>query len=102
MVQQVSSPALRRRWSVEGLSARLGALLGRVEPVELVAQRYNFLPHTFRWRGNLRRVRAVARVWEQPGLALRSPRRYFEVICGQGGSYVLFQDLRLGTWHISR
>ena len=37
-----------------------------------------------------------------PGWALRAPRRYFEVICGRGGSYVLFQDLQLGTWHMSR
>ena len=102
MVQRVSAPALGRRWSVGGLPAQVAGLVGRAEPVELVEQRYNFLPHSFRWRGDLRRVRVVARVWEQPGWALRAPRRYFEVICGRGGSYVLFQDLQLGTWHMSR
>jgi hypothetical protein len=73
----------------------------RVEPVELVAQRFNFLPHRFRWRGDLRSVRAVARTWEQPQIGLWPARRYFEVICGQGTRYILFQDIQIGTWHVS-
>jgi len=81
--------------------AHLAALLGRSEPIDLVEQRFNFLPRRFRWRGDLRRVRAVARVWERPRGALRPPRRYFEVICGQGGRFILFQDLHVGTWHVS-
>jgi len=102
MVQRVGSPALTRRWGMGGLSALFAALTGRAEPVELVAQRYNYLPQSFRWRGDLRRVRVVARVWEERGPLLGTPRRCFEVICGQGGSYVLFQDLWLGTWYMSR
>jgi hypothetical protein len=101
MVQRIGAIAPARRWAGRLLWSRIVAALRRAEPVELIEQRYNFLPHSFRWRGGLRRVRAVARVWEQPGAATRPPRRYFEVICGGGGSYILFQDLRIGTWHMS-
>ena len=49
----------------------------------------------------MRRVRVVARVWERPADGVRPARRYFEVICGQGHSFVLFQDVQVGTWHMS-
>jgi hypothetical protein len=101
MVQQVGATALSRRWAGGSVWSWMQKFLRHAEPVELIAQRYNFLPHSFRWRGELRRVRAVARMWEQPGAAIRPPRRYFEVVCGQGSSYILFQDLRVGTWHLS-
>jgi hypothetical protein len=108
MVQRIVAPTLIRSGVGGRVLARIAALLRRAEPVELIAQRYNFLPYSFRWRGDLRRVRVVARVWEDAGrpfsavgMAARPPRRYFEVRCGEGGSYVLFQDLRLGTWHMS-
>jgi hypothetical protein len=92
----------RRLWPAGGRAwLLLRGLLQRAEPIELVARQFNFLPHRFRWRGDLWRVRAVARVWEQPRSGARPPRRYFEVICGHGGSYVLFQDLQVGTWHMS-
>ena len=74
---------------------------GRVEPVDLLDQRFNFLPRSFRWRGDLWRVRSIERVWEQPNARLRPSRRYFEVTCGPGGRYILFQDLQIGTWHVS-
>ena len=95
MVQRIGVPALANSWAGGRALARVAALFQRAEPVDLVEQRYNFLPQRFRWRGDLRRVRTVARVWEQPA------RRYFEVTCCQGRSYVLFQDLRVGTWHMS-
>ena len=101
MVQRTIAPTHSRSlfggrvWSLLAASGR------RAEPVDLVEQRFNFLPHSFRWRGDLRRVRLVARVWEQHASGIRAPRRYFEVIFGQGGSYVLFQDLKVGTWHVS-
>jgi hypothetical protein len=101
MVQRIGVAAPARWWAGGFAWSRALALVRRVEPVDLVEQRYNFLPHSFRWRGAMRRVRRVARVWEQQGSAARSPRRYFEVTCGGGGSYVLFQDLRVGTWHMS-
>jgi hypothetical protein len=101
MVQRIGVPALSNSGAGDRTLARIAALFGRAEPVDLVEQRYNFLPQRFRWRGDLRRVRAVARVWERPGAAARPARRYFAVTCCQGGTYVLFQDLRVGTWHMS-
>ena len=81
--------------------ARLEELTGRVEPVDLLDQRFNFLPRSFRWRGDLWRVRSIVRVWEQPCGGLRPARRYFEVTCGPGSCHILFQDLQIGTWHVS-
>ncbi|HEU5101618.1 MAG TPA: hypothetical protein VFU22_21500 [Roseiflexaceae bacterium] len=109
MVQRISafsshspggSPRARQRlagWWRAGLSL----LTRRVEPVDVLDQRFNFLPRSFRWRGDLWRVRSIERVWEQPHSGLRPSRRYFEVTCGLGSRYVLFQDLRIGTWHVS-
>ena len=79
----------------------LAELTGRVEPVDLLDQRFNFLPRSFRWRGDLWRVRSIVRVWEQPCGGWRPSRRYFEVTCGPGSYHILFQDLRIGTWHVS-
>ena len=79
----------------------LAELTSRVEPIDLLDQRFNFLPRSFRWRGDLWRVRSIVRVWEQPGAGWRPSRRYFEVTCGPGNCHILFQDLRIGTWHVS-
>ncbi|HNP73325.1 MAG TPA: hypothetical protein PLO33_13125 [Kouleothrix sp.] len=95
MVQRISALAPAPAGLLGRVLSGLGALWRRAEPVDVVDQRFNFLPHRFRWRGDLRRVRVVARVWE------RSGRRYFEVICGPEQCFVLFQDVRLGTWHVS-
>lgn len=64
------------------------------EPVQLIEQRFNFLPLTFRWRGALWRVRSIVSVQD------RGARRYFRVICQDDSRYMLFQNLRLGTWHV--
>jgi hypothetical protein len=109
MVQRISAlssprPARvvpRHARLVDRVWARLAELLGRAEPIELIEQRFSFLPRSFLWRGDLRRVRAIVRVWELPQAGMRPARRYFEVICGQGGNYTLFQDLQIGTWHVS-
>jgi len=86
---------------VEWVRAALSLFGGQVEPVDLLDQRFNFLPRSFRWRGDLRRVRSIERVWEQPRAGLRPSRRYFEVTCGPRDRYILFQDLQIGTWHVS-
>jgi hypothetical protein len=109
MVQRIS--ALSPRSSSRHGHGRVGlfgwarvclqGLTGRVEPVDLLDQRFNFLPRSFRWRGDLWRVRAIVRVWEQPCGGWRPARRYFEVTCGPGSCHILFQDLRIGTWHVS-
>jgi len=109
MVQRISALSPRssyrhgqdRTGLVVWLRARLEALTRRVEPVDLLDQRFNFLPRSFRWRGDLWRVRSIERVWEQPCARWRPSRRYFEVTCGPGSCHVLFQDLRIGTWHVS-
>src|SRR4051812_3832999 len=109
MVQRISalSPRSSSRYGqsrvglVGWARACLKGLTSRVEPVDLLDQRFNFLPRSFRWRGDLWRVRTIVRVWEQPSAGLRPSRRYFEVTCGPGSCHILFQDLRIGTWHVS-
>src|SRR6266498_1799439 len=109
MVQRISALSPRSSGGHEqgrsGLAAWVRAILseltGRVEPVELLDQRFNFLPRSFRWRGDLWRVRSIVRGWEQPRVGLRPSRRYFEVTCGPGSRHILFEDLRIGTWNVS-
>ena len=101
MVQWISARAPRRIGSGSRAWSALGALFRRPEPVEMVEQRFNFLPRCFRWRGDLWRVRSIVRVWDRPSTALLPPRRYFEVSCGQRDNYVLVQDLRIGVWYLS-
>ena len=109
MVQRISAlsprslnrPRQSRIGLVALVRARVAELTGRVEPIDLLDQRFNFLPRSFRWRGDLWRVRSIVRVWEQPPSGLRPSRRYFEVTCGPGSCHILFQDLRIGTWHVS-
>jgi hypothetical protein len=86
-----------RRAARRGVRALLAAVLARPEPVDLIAQRFNFLPQRFRRRGAVHRVRAIVAVWERADT--RSPRRYFRVVCHDGSDCLLYQDLRLGTWH---
>src|SRR5689334_4963235 len=109
MVQRISalSPRsgsgseLHRNGFIAWVRAASSGLTRRVEPVDLLDQRFNFLPRSFRWRGDLWRVRSIERVWEQPRGGSRPARRYFEVTCGPGTCHILFQDLRIGTWHVS-
>jgi hypothetical protein len=100
MLQSISARTPRRLGFGARVMGAFGVLFMRPEPIEMVEQRFNFLPRTFRWRGGLCRVRSIVRVWDQRRSSLRPPRRYFEVICGQGGSYILTQDLRVGAWHM--
>ena len=109
MVQRISAlssrPRVRLAKHRPGLGGRVWAMLAelfeRAEPIELFEQRFNFLPRSFRWRGDLRRVRAIVRVWELPGVGMRPARRYFEVLCGQGGSSLVNQIFSTSTWQSS-
>jgi hypothetical protein len=73
------------------------------EAVELLGLRFNYLPQLFRWRGRFHEVEAVERCWTvargRRGDGIQ--RRYFRVQCGDG-SYELYQDLVMGTWHVRR
>jgi hypothetical protein len=40
-------------------------------------------------------------MWDEGATPLAPPRRFFQVLCHDGGDRILFQDLRLGTWHVS-
>lgn len=83
-----------------GLMARLLATVWPGgEPVELIEQRFNFLPQRFRWRGAHWRVRRISAVWEHTR-GRRQPRRYFRVICQDDSQHMLYQDLTFGTWHV--
>lgn len=100
MVQRISVVAPRHAWPTGRVWEVIAALFERPEPVELTEQRFQFLPQRFRWRGDLRRVRAITQIWERSGTRRRAPRRYFRVICQDGCGMTLFQDLQLGTWHV--
>ena len=97
-----STRVVRQHHLIERLSSLLSTYFGWSEPVELVEQRFNFLPRIFRWRGDVWRVRRVVRVWDYDGGAWQASRRYFQIICQEERSYVLFQDLSIGTWHLRR
>lgn len=101
MVQVAGDMFARREHAFERIRFQLERLFARPEPIEVVEQRYNFLPQRFRWRGNTWRVRRVVRIWDYEHNALMPPRRYFRVLCQDDAAHTVFQDLRLGTWHMS-
>ena len=70
------------------------------EPIEVLEQRFNFFPRTFRWRGDVCRIRSVTYVWDHGPRWGSAPRRYFRVTGHRGERYTLFQNLHIGTWHI--
>lgn len=90
----------QRRSLARAVAAAITLLFNRPEPIEVIEQGYNFLPLRFRWSGELCRVRQVKRVWDEAATALLPPRRYFWVICDDGGERMVFQDLRLGMWYV--
>ena len=72
----------------------------QAELIELYARRFSYQPYRFRWHGLLHTVRRIERVWEQVGGRSRHARRYFRVTCHDDQTYVLFQDLRIGSWYV--
>lgn len=70
------------------------------EPVELSARHYGFLPARFRHQGALHRVARIERIWEARGRGAHPDRRFFAVRCADSRRCTLFQDLRVGTWHV--
>lgn len=100
MVQSHHIPKLPHLWHIGRALAKRAAWFTAPEPIELTEQRFRFLPQRFRWRGGLRRVRAIIRVWEHSGTRWQAPRRYFRIVCQDGCGLTLFQDLRVGTWYI--
>jgi hypothetical protein len=82
------------RWSLSQLRRPAA------EPIELSAQHYGYLPARFRHHGVTHRVAGVERIWEQRGRGAQPDRRFFAVRCADARRYLLFQDLRAGTWHI--
>lgn len=72
-------------------------LRSHAAPIQLLAQRYNFLPARFRHQGEVHRVAQVERMWEEQA---RGGRRYFTVRCADARRCTLFQELRAGTWHV--
>lgn len=82
------------------VAAPLWRLAGvRSEPVSVSKRRYGYAPWRFRHRGDLYRVCRVEVVRDRGG---QVPRRYFRLLCADGERYTLFQDLRVGTWHLER
>lgn len=75
------------------------------EPVELSAQRFNYLPARFRHRGELHHIARVERIWEERGRGsllsgALADRRCFVVSCADTRRCTLIQELRAGTWHV--
>lgn len=83
------------------LAGWVGRVFARPQPIEVVEQRYNFLPRRFRSAGCLWSVRAIRRSWDVAATAILPPRRYFHVLCDDGGERMLFQELRQGMWYLS-
>jgi hypothetical protein len=73
------------------------------EAIEMLEQRFKYLPKLFRWRGRYYEVDAVDRCWtlERQRKRQRLERRYFRVQCGEG-TFELYQDLVTATWHLRR
>jgi hypothetical protein len=73
------------------------------EAVDMVEQRFGYLPDTFRWRGHDYEVEAVERSWtvSRPGWKRPKDRRYFQVRCWEG-TFELCQNLGSGAWHLRR
>jgi hypothetical protein len=69
----------------------------RAEAVEMIAERYRFLPHLFRWRGWCYEVEEVERCWTM--VRRRGAERRFQVRCPDG-SFELRQDLSTGAWSL--
>jgi hypothetical protein len=91
----------RRQGLLTQITEWFKAVTARPEPVDLIEQRFNFLPYAFRRRGAVRRVRTIVKIWDHGRIGRRPPRRYFHITCQGGDGYVLFQDLHMGTWHLS-
>lgn len=71
---------------------------GQAEPIEVIELRHNYLPEQFLWRGRMCQVWQIKQVIDE---ARRfSERRYFDVEVQHGQRCRVFQDLRLGTWHM--
>jgi hypothetical protein len=73
------------------------------DSVEMLEQRFKYLPQLFRWRGRYFEVDAVERCWTvvRRRRKHRLQRRYFQVQCGDG-TFELYQDLETGLWHLRR
>jgi hypothetical protein len=73
------------------------------EPVQLVSLRFRYLPRAFVWRGQRHEVESVEQCWtvSRVGWSRRVQRRFFRVRCS-AGRFELYQDLRVGTWHLRR
>jgi hypothetical protein len=72
------------------------------EAVQIVHQRHRYFPRVFRWRGQRFEVESVVRSWTVLRRGRRRlERRFFHVRC-PSGEFELFQDIKLGTWHLRR
>lgn len=72
----------------------------KTESIEMIARRFGYFPNTFKWRGNKYYVEAVERCRTTARRDNHQmERHYFQVHCAEG-TFNLYQDLRLNTWHI--
>jgi hypothetical protein len=77
------------------------------EAVEMVGRRFGFYPRVFRWRGRLFQVYDVERCWTRSrrgsrhDKSRRVARHFFRVRCDEG-TFEIYQDLRVSTWHLRR
>lgn len=91
---------LGRRATGSVVAQLVARLFARPEPVAVVEQRYGFLPARFRWSGEIWRVRRVVHMWDTAETMFAPPRRFFAVLCQDGGERTLVQDLRIGAWFV--
>ena len=72
------------------------------ETVEM-ERRFQYLPGTFRWRGQRYEIDVVERSWTVAGRSWRRhvQRRFYQVRCSEG-VFEIFQDLKTGIWWLRR
>ena len=68
-----------------------------------VERRFEYLPHTFCWRGKRYEIDEVERTWTVADQVWRRhvQRRFYNVRCREG-VFEIFQDLKTGTWWLRR
>ena len=71
------------------------------EAILVMQQRFRFFPKVFRWRGQRFEVETVARSWTVLKRGRGWERRFFHLRCSSG-EFEIYQDIKLGTWHLRR
>ncbi len=70
----------------------------RKDPIRLLAQRHNYFPKKFMWRGQQYTIFAVVEAWTE--MKRKGAQHFFRVRC-QEGMFDIYQDLPLNAWYLA-